>query len=230
MIELENTVRQLQYEKAQVDTDRNKLPFIQLTPYISEHEAEKKEHKRKLELMEQDIRQALERIKDLESENEALTKIREENSAKQVQINKLREQIVAEQERHERGITTIHPPWRKRKIAIYCTCLAMKAAAEAHENAIHQLQESAATKQRSEADDASRQDEREAMDRIMELLHDENTSLRQQLADKEQELQELKQKATAKEQNKPSATLNTKDNEAETETIDVYGMLVSSGW
>ena len=54
--------------------------------------------------MEHDIHQALERVQNLESDNEALTKVKEDNTAKQKQIHRLQERLSADRVSHEQGL------------------------------------------------------------------------------------------------------------------------------
>ncbi|KAI9492017.1 hypothetical protein BDB00DRAFT_830793 [Zychaea mexicana] len=161
--ELEDTIRQLRVEKTELET-------------------EKADDARKTELVEHDIRQALERVQHLEADNEALVKVKEDIGAKQAQIHRLQERMSADRVAHEQ---------------------AMKTAEEAHEAALRRLKESLERAKESKDSDGSKlaeedksNEEREAMDRIMELLHDENSQLRQQLAAKEQELAELTQSSS----------------------------------
>lgn len=68
-----------------------------------ELETEKAESSRKMELLEHDIQRALARIRDLEADNEALSKVREDNAHKQAQITRLQEQMASDKEAHEKG-------------------------------------------------------------------------------------------------------------------------------
>ncbi|KAI8137772.1 hypothetical protein BJV82DRAFT_674402 [Fennellomyces sp. T-0311] len=183
LAELEETIRQLRLEKTELDT-------------------EKADSARKVELLEHDIRQALERVENLESDNEVLAKVREENAAKQTQIHRLQERMSADRIAHEK---------------------AMKASDEAHEVALHRLRDNLerANKDQSveQAEEEKSNDEREAMDRIMELLHDENSQLRQQLAAKEQELNDLQEKQQKPE---PMAQAEERASEEQPAEIDVY--------
>lgn len=70
---------------------------------FSELETEKAESSRKMELLEHDIQRALARIRDLEADNEALSKVREDNAHKQAQITRLQEQMASDKEAHEKG-------------------------------------------------------------------------------------------------------------------------------
>ena len=69
-----------------------------------ELEAEKAESSRKMELLEHDIQRALARIRDLEVDNEALSKVREDNAHKQAQITRLQEHMASDREAHEKGM------------------------------------------------------------------------------------------------------------------------------
>ncbi|CDH61560.1 hypothetical protein BATDEDRAFT_85397 [Lichtheimia corymbifera JMRC:FSU:9682] len=201
--ELESTVRRLQMEKSELET-------------------EKAESSRKMELLEHDIQRALARIRDLEADNEALSKVREDNAHKQAQITRLQEQMASDKEAHEK---------------------AMKSIQHTHNETMQQLQELLdAKEQRKPSEDTSsppqepntRQEEQEEMHRITEQLYDENASLRQQIMEKENELQDCKRKllslpasSSSQEQPQPSSQNQSSHNKEsdETDGIDVYASM-----
>ncbi|KAI7860606.1 hypothetical protein BDC45DRAFT_494823 [Circinella umbellata] len=195
--ELEDTIRQLRFEK-------------------SELENENADNARKIELLEHDIHQALERIQNLENDNEALIKVKEDNSAKQTQIHRLQERLSADRVSHEQ---------------------ALKASEEAHEIIVCRLKESLERAKRNKDNNdikspEQNNDEKEAMDRIMELLHDENSQLRQKLAVKEEELSNLLQQQPSTpspqlthQENSSAAILNPLTEEDSSVEIDVYASM-----
>ncbi|KAG2218854.1 hypothetical protein INT45_011278 [Circinella minor] len=200
--ELEDTIRQLRFEKSELET-------------------ENADNARKIELFEHDIHQALERIQNLENDNEALIKVKEDNSAKQIQIHRLQERLSADRVSHEQ---------------------ALKASEEAHEIIVRRLKESIErAKQNKDNNDIKSpeqnnkkdDDEKEAMDRIMELLHDENSQLRKKLAMKEEELSNLLQQQPSTpspqqpihQENSSVAILNPSTEEDPSVEIDVYASM-----
>lgn len=203
--ELESTVRRLQMEK-------------------SEWEAEKAENSRKMELLEHDIQRALARIRDLEADNEALSKVREDNAHKQAQITRLQEHLASDREAHEK---------------------AMESIQHTHCETMQQLQELLDAKEQSKSSDDTtlpsvqvpntRQEEQEEMHRITEQLYDENASLRRQIMEKDNELQEFKKKllslpastTSSQEQSQPAPQNQSISNKEQDEAdgIDVYASM-----
>ncbi|KAI7886051.1 hypothetical protein K492DRAFT_203591 [Lichtheimia hyalospora FSU 10163] len=202
--ELESAVRRLQMEK-------------------SELEAEKAESSRKTELLEHDIQRALARIRDLEADNEALSKVREDNAHKQAQITRLQEHMASDREAHEK---------------------AMKSIQHTHHETMQQLQELLDAKEQEKPSDTtsspvqipnSRQEEQEEMHRITEQLYDENAALRQQIMEKDNELQDCKRKllslpttaTSSQEQSQPSSENQSIHNREQDESdgIDVYASM-----
>ena len=109
--ELEEAIRQLRLEKTWVKYWFKGWTQLILRSYVSELETEKADNSRKVELLEHDIRQALDRVQDLESDNEVLTKVKEDNAAKQTQIHRLQARMSADRVAHEQGFvsyTIIH--------------------------------------------------------------------------------------------------------------------------
>lgn len=121
--------------------------------------------------------------------------------------------------------------------------IAMKSIQHTHNETMQQLQELLdAKEQRKPSEDTAspsqvpntRQEEQEEMHRITEQLYDENASLRQQIMEKENELQDCKRKllslpasSSSQDQPQPSSQNQSSHNEEsdETDGIDVYGMI-----
>ena len=114
--------------------------------------------------------------------------------------------------------------------------IALKASEEAHEIIVCRLKESLERAKRNKDNNdikspEQNNDEKEAMDRIMELLHDENSQLRQKLAVKEEELSNLLQQQPSTpspqlthQENSSAAILNPLTEEDSSVEIDVYGI------
>lgn len=128
---------------------------------------------------------------------------------------------------------------------ITCWIIAMESIQHTHRETMQQLQEllDAKEQSKSSADTTlpsvqvpnTRQEEQEEMHRITEQLYDENASLRQQIMEKDNELQECKKKllslpastTSSQEQSQPTPQNQSISNKEQDEAdgIDVYGEL-----
>lgn len=128
---------------------------------------------------------------------------------------------------------------------ITCWIIAMESIQHTHRETMQQLQELLDAKEQSKSSDDTtlpsvkvpntRQEEQEEMHRITEQLYDENATLRQQIMEKDNELQECKKKllslpastTSSQEQSQPTPQNQSISNKEQDEAdgIDVYGEL-----
>lgn len=128
---------------------------------------------------------------------------------------------------------------------ITCWIIAMESIQHTHCETMQQLQELLDAKEQSKSSDDTtlpsvqvpntRQEEQEEMHRITEQLYDENASLRRQIMEKDNELQECKKKllslpastTSSQEQSQPTPQNQSISNKEQDEAdgIDVYGEL-----
>lgn len=128
---------------------------------------------------------------------------------------------------------------------ITCWIIAMESIQHTHCETMQQLQELLDAKEQSKSSDDTtlpsvqvpntRQEEQEEMHRITEQLYDENASLRRQIMEKDNELQEFKKKllslpastTSSQEQSQPAPQNQSISNKEQDEAdgIDVYGEL-----
>lgn len=121
----------------------------------------------------------------------------------------------------------------------------MESIQHTHRETMQQLQELLDAKEQSKSSDDTtlpsvqvpntRQEEQEEMHRITEQLYDENASLRRQIMEKDNELQEFKKKllslpastTSSQEQSQPAPQNQSISNKEQDEAdgIDVYGEL-----
>ncbi|KAI9305460.1 hypothetical protein BJ944DRAFT_239639 [Cunninghamella echinulata] len=180
--ELQNQVKQLEMQKINYETD--------LT-----------EKTRKITLMDQDIRQSLDHIRELKAKLSDYQDIKNESIKKQKHIEQLQQQIITDREHFDKTL---------------------KATNERHDETIQQLTNATAptsilsstssavsspmSKEQSTSpiisktsedlnlnnDDFQRKDQEEAIERVMEYLNEENTKLRHLLKEKDIELANIK--------------------------------------
>ncbi|KAL1935244.1 hypothetical protein VTP01DRAFT_4384 [Rhizomucor pusillus] len=144
--ELENMVKALQLEKSEWLTEKN-------------------EHVNRVGALEQDIRQALERVQDLESKNEIINKLQKENAAYVLDVDRLRKELTASRDAYEQ---------------------AMQEASRAHQEEMMKLASSSNQHVKPQAppestNNAALEVERQALQDMVDSLKDENSQLREQI-------------------------------------------------
>ncbi|KAL0081658.1 hypothetical protein F4703DRAFT_1956342 [Phycomyces blakesleeanus] len=188
--ELEHQLNQMKLERA--------IVFVDLCVGVSEQAMERTENERQARLVEQDLRQALERIQyleDLEIKQISLQRSLEEKNRN---IKEIEKQISQEREVHEQSARTHGLTWCKT---------ALQSIRTAHEENLQlrydslpqnkfrehtPKQEPSRVQEQDKENDTERDDERAGWEATIERLEEDNKRLREALENKEKEM-EVKQ-------------------------------------
>ncbi|KAI8332127.1 hypothetical protein BC941DRAFT_437593 [Chlamydoabsidia padenii] len=177
------------------------------------YETEKAEQARKIELMDLDIRQSLDRIRELQAKQTHLADTLNELDEKRQRVSQLEKQMKLEREDHDKAIEAVKGSYEEKLQQLMVSgvtdgspsTIPTKQQQEQHsdknttfsdtnnDNNYNSLKVTSDPMKRHTSPQ-QQQEETAAMESIMEYLNEDNTRLRQSLEEKEQTCVELQQK------------------------------------
>ncbi|CAO3617942.1 unnamed protein product [Cunninghamella echinulata] len=183
--ELQNQVKQLEMGKINYETD-----LIEKT--------------RKITLMDQDIRQSLDHIRELKAKLSDYQDIKNESIKKQKHIEQLQQQIITDRdhfdktlkatnERHDEMIQQLTNTTVPNSIISSTSSVVNSPISNEQSITTSPIISKTSEELTLTNDDSQRKDQEEAIERVMEYLNEENTKLRHSLKEKDIELTNIKE-------------------------------------
>ncbi|KAI8074124.1 hypothetical protein BC940DRAFT_80653 [Gongronella butleri] len=210
-----------------------------LTMENMDHETTNSQQQHRISLLDADLRQSLDRLRDLQAKLSSMDAIKQQVDDKQRQIEQLEQQAQQDKEHHEKALKTLqaaHDRLLKEMTpdspmitattpspntqspvlarALVGSPLSRRASPDPH---VPQPQQQQSDDPRMPQRQLTPQEkeQQDAMDKITEYLNDDNARLRELVATKDQELEKLqKQIAMLQNQDPAAATGNTNSHPA----------------
>ncbi|CAO3625590.1 unnamed protein product [Cunninghamella blakesleeana] len=198
-----------QTDNSRINELQNQVKHLEMQKI--NYEADQTEKSRKITLMEQDIRQSLDHIRELKSKVSDYEDIKIESIKRQKDIEQLQLQIISDREhfdktlkttneRHDEIIkqltnTSISASMSPSTISAINSPVISNAQLTTLSSSVSELKSITNNDDNNNNDnnyDSQRQEQEEAIEKVMEYLNDDNTKLRHLIREKDIELSTLK--------------------------------------